>query len=368
MSSLTILHRSALGGITSALVCLVAPAPLFAETLKERQSKVLEVVARARPAVVCIQSRSGAAMGSGSGVIVSGDGLILTAAHVVDGAGGDGKAPGEVVVVLNDGREVKAKVLGRDRNRDAAMCKILQGTEWAHVEMAKAETVSQGEWCIAMGHPGGFDPQRGAPVRVGRLWQNNDKAYYRSDCTVSGGDSGGPLFDLDGRVIGIHSSISMDLSENRHVPIGVFHDDWDRLLKGDVWGNMNKLLSGSEDLTPKDKPKDKPKAEEKPAPPTQPAPREPAPQPSAKPAVWLGIVMDVIDGNVTVTEVADGSPAQKAGVELEDVITKIDGKAVGGTGDVAARVRSASVGDSISLTVLRGGKEQDLSIKLAERK
>jgi predicted metalloprotease with PDZ domain len=160
----------------------------------------------------------------------------------------------------------------------------------------------------------------------------------------------------------------MDLSENRHVPIGVFHDDWDRLLKGDVWGNMNKLLSGSEDLTPKDKPKDKPKAEEKPAPPTQPAPREPAPQPSAKPAVWLGIVMDVIDGNVTVTEVADGSPAQKAGVELEDVITKIDGKAVGGTGDVAARVRSASVGDSISLTVLRGGKEQDLSIKLAERK
>jgi hypothetical protein len=68
MSSLPIPHRSALGGITSALVCLVAPAPLFAETLKERQSKVLEVVARARPAVVCIQSRSGAAMGSGSGV------------------------------------------------------------------------------------------------------------------------------------------------------------------------------------------------------------------------------------------------------------------------------------------------------------
>lgn len=368
MPSIPIPHLPAAGAIASALVCLMAPATLFAETLKERQTKVLEVVARARPAVVCIQSRSGAAMGSGSGVIVSGDGLILTAAHVVDGAGGDGKAPGEVVVVLNDGREVKAKVLGRDRNRDAAMCKILQGTEWAHVEMAKSETVSQGEWCIAMGHPGGFDPQRGAPVRLGRLWQNNDKAYYRSDCTVSGGDSGGPLFDLEGRVIGIHSSISMDLSENRHVPIGVFHDDWERLLKGDVWGNMNKLLSGSEDLTPKDKPKEKPKAGEKPAPPSPSTPREPAPQPAAQPAVWLGIVMDVIDGNVTVTEVAEGSPAQKAGVELEDVITKVDGKAVGGTGDVAARVRSASVGDSITLTVRRGGKEQDLSITLAERK
>ena len=347
----------------AAVLVLLAPAAM-ADSLKERQAKVLQVVEKARPSVVCIQARSGAAMGSGSGVIVSNDGIILTAAHVVDGVGG-GKGPEEVIIVLNDGREVKAKVLGRDRNRDAAMCKINEGSEWPHVELAKAESVSQGEWCIAMGHPGGFDPQRGAPVRVGRLWQNNDKAYYRSDCTVSGGDSGGPLFDLDGRVIGIHSSISMDLSENRHVPIGVFHDDWERLRKGDAWGNLNKLLSGAEDLTPKKKEKEKPEAA--PAEP-KPAPREPAPQPSAKPAVWLGIAMDVVDGNITVTQVSDGSPAQKAGIELEDVILKVDGKAVGGTGDIAAKVRAASPGDEITLTVRRKGAEKEVTITLAERK
>ena len=364
---MTMLPPSAVRGLAAAFTVLTVPA-VFADTLKERQAKILNVVEKARPAVVCIQSRSGAAMGSGSGVIVSNDGIILTAAHVVDGTGG-GKGPTEVIVVLSDGREVKAKVLGRDRNRDAAMVKIEQGSEWAHVELAKAETVEQGEWCIAMGHPGGFDPQRGAPVRVGRLWQNNDKAYYRSDCTVSGGDSGGPLFDLDGRVIGIHSSISMDLAENRHVPIGVFHDDWERLMKGDSWGNMNKLLSGSEDLTPKKKEKPEPKAAPKPEKgDTPPGPREPAPQPSAKTAVWLGIVMDVVDGNITVTEVADGSPAQKAGLELEDVILKIDGKTAGGTGDIAARVRGASPGDAVTFTVRRKGKEQDISVTLAERK
>ena len=197
---------------------LAFPSASFADSLKERQVKVNDVVAKTRPTVVAILSGNG----SGSGVIVSGDGLILTAAHVVDAAalGKAAKASGEVSIVLPDGREVKGKVLGRDRTRDAAMVQILEGKDWPHVELASPKEIKEGEWCIAMGHPGGFDPQRGAPVRVGRLWQTNEKAFYRSDCTVSGGDSGGPLFDLEGKLIGIHSSISMNLTENRHVPAG----------------------------------------------------------------------------------------------------------------------------------------------------
>ena len=99
---MTMLPPSAVRGLAAAFTVLTVPA-VFADTLKERQAKVLSVVEKARPAVVCIQSRSGAAMGSGSGVIVSNDGIILTAAHVVDGTGG-GKGPTEVIVVLNDGR------------------------------------------------------------------------------------------------------------------------------------------------------------------------------------------------------------------------------------------------------------------------
>lgn len=352
--------------ITYSLTCatlLGLPASAGADTLVERQAKVSAAVEKTRPAVVAIQSRSTRGMGSGSGVIVSGDGLVLTAAHVVDAAGSekDGEG-GEVSVVLSDGREVKGKVLGRDRQRDSAMVQIVEGKDWPHAELAPADSIEKGEWCIAMGHPGGYDPQRGAPVRVGRVWLNNDKAFFRSDCTVSGGDSGGPLFDLEGRVIGIHSNISMNVSENRHVPIGVFHEDWERLKKGDVWGDAKRLLADADDLRPK---KNEKKSEPKPK--DEPKTEDPAPAAPAKGDVWLGIKMDQADGGVMVHEIIDGSPAKNAGLQLEDVITKIDGKAVGSTGDVASRVRAAAAGDKLKFTVKRGGKEQDIEVTLAAR-
>ena len=352
--------------ITYSLTCatlLGLPAGAGADSLKERQAKVSAAVEKARPAVVCIQSRGARGMGSGSGVIVSADGLILTAAHVVDATGGKDGEGGEVSVVLPDGREVKGKVLGRDRQRDSAMVQITEGKDWPHAEVAQGDSIEKGEWCIAMGHPGGFDPQRGAPVRVGRVWLNNSNAFFRSDCTVSGGDSGGPLFDLEGRVIGIHSNISMNVSENRHVPIGVFHEEWERLKKGESWGDAGRLMAEADDLRPKkeDKPRNA-KPKEKKAEPNPEAPAGPA-----KGDVWLGIKMDPADGGGTVSEIIDGSPAKKAGLELEDLITKIDGKDVGSTGDVASRVRSAAAGDKLKFTVKRGGKEQELEVTLAAR-
>ncbi|HWB01873.1 MAG TPA: trypsin-like peptidase domain-containing protein [Verrucomicrobiales bacterium] len=367
----TVTLSTSLAAILAGSFCI--PTLSWADSLKERQAKVSAVVAKTRPAVVGIM----AGMGSGSGVIVSADGLVLTAAHVVDAAaavprgnrGNDENRArsGEVSVVLPDGREVKGKILGRDRSRDAAMVQIMEGKDWPHVDLAETNSITQGEWCIAMGHPGGFDPQRGAPVRFGRLWLNNDKAFYRSDCTVSGGDSGGPLFDLDGKVIGIHSSISMNLSENRHVPVKVFRDDWDRLKKGETWGNSNRVLSDANDLGPKDEDKARPERRQSPRIPDEPVvPDEPAAP--AKGSVWLGIQMQNVDNGVAVVEIIEGSPAQKAGVELEDVILKVDGKAVGNTGDVASRVRSSAPGDKLKLTVKRGDSEKELDVTLAARK
>ncbi len=342
--------------LTSGALVLSASA----ESLQERQTRVLEVVGKVSGAVVAITGTSPQGqLGSGSGVIVSKEGLVLTAGHVLAATGE------ELMITLPGGREVKGKSLGRDMNRDAALAQITEPGDYPFVEMAAAESVEEGEWVVALGHPGGYDPLRGAPLRVGRLWENDTKAYFRSDCTVSGGDSGGPLFDLEGKVIGIHSSISQNLSENRHVPIGVFAKDMERLKQGEVWGRLSNLMPGMKD--------------EEEAPPKRPAGEgrrgsrrgaEAAPEPEAAPTkskVYLGVQLETLDGGkgVQVVEVADGSPAAKGGLELEDVIVKVDGSAVQENGEVVAKVRQAKPGDVLKFTVLRAGKETELQVTLA---
>lgn len=339
-----------------------AVAPAHAESLKDRQLRVLETVTKVGPAVVAItgSSREGM-MGSGSGVIVSKDGLILTAGHVLAATGTD------LLITLPGGREVKGKSLGRDMNRDAALAQITEPGDYPFVEMAPADSAEAGEWVLALGHPGGYDPQRGAPLRVGRLWEADTKAYFRSDCTVSGGDSGGPLFDLEGRVVGIHSSISQNLSENRHVPIGVFHKEMERMKSGEVWGRLSKLMPGMRDPEEREerKPRTKPN-EDKPAPGS---PRkEPAPQAApAKGKVYLGVQLDPVEGGrgAVVYEVVDGSPASKAGLELEDVILKVDGAVIGEPGDLADKVRGSKAGDKLKLTIRRGSEEKELEVTLS---
>ncbi len=335
--------------------------PLRADSLQERQTRVMETVAKVSPAVVCLTGSSKTGMmGSGSGVIVSKDGLILTAGHVLAATGQ------ELTITLPGGREVKGKALGRDMNRDAALAQITEPGEYPFVEMAPGDSVEAGEWVLALGHPGGYDAQRGAPLRVGRLWESDSKAYYRSDCTVSGGDSGGPLFDLEGRVVGIHSSISQNLAENRHVPIGVFAKDMERMKKGEVWGKLSNLMPGMKE--PKEADEAKPRS-------SQPEPRrspgaEPNIEPQAAPTkskVYLGVQLEALENNagVQVVDVADGSPAAKAGLELEDIITKIDGETVTENGDIVSKVRASKVGDKLKLTVKRGTAEKQLEVTLA---
>ena len=347
----------------------VMAVPSQAESLQERQTRVLETVQKVGPAVVCITgSSSQGSMGSGSGVIVSKDGLILTAGHVLAATGT------ELTITLPGGREVKGKSLGRDMNRDAALAQITDPGDYPFVEMAPADSVEAGEWVLALGHPGGYDPQRGAPLRVGRLWENDSKAYFRSDCTVSGGDSGGPLFDLEGRVVGIHSSISQNLSENRHVPIGVFAADMERLKNGDVWGKLSNLMPGMKDAEELDETKPRPGREEREGEAKRPLRRSPRAEPPTEPEaaptkqkVYLGVKLEALEdkSGVQVVEVADGSPAAKAGLELEDIITKIDGANVTENGDIVSKVQSAKAGDKLKLTVKRGGSEKELEVTLA---
>ena len=198
------------------------------EELKALENSIHNMTETCREATVSLQGRVKGKTGAGSGVIVSEDGLILTAAHVLDAMGE------KVTVRLSDGRSVTAKPLGADFDRDAGMLKIIDKGSYPHVRLGDSDALTRNQWCIAMGHPGGYDEDRQPPLRLGRILVNGD--FVLSDCTVVGGDSGGPLFDTKGRLIGIHSSIGFTLSQNRHVPISVYLDNWQKLESGEQYG------------------------------------------------------------------------------------------------------------------------------------
>src|SRR5262249_47816723 len=148
------------------------------------------------PVTVCLQV--GAA--SGSGVIVSEDGLILTAGHVVAGK------PGRpLAVIMPDGKRYKGKTLGFDPKNDSGMAQLTDkpegGGKWPYAEIAPSKELKGGQWVIATGHPGGYKKGRQPVVRVGRIGtptftQPDGVSFVQTDCTLVGGDSGGPLFDM----------------------------------------------------------------------------------------------------------------------------------------------------------------------------
>lgn len=171
----------------------------------------------------------------GCGVIIDGGGKVLTAAHVA-------MRPNKpATVILANGRRLKAMTLGLNKNVDAGMLQINpgqnEGAEWPHATLGDSSKLSRGMWCIATGHPSGFDQTRGVVTRVGRIARVNRSAL-RTDCALIGGDSGGPLFDLSGNLIAIHSRIGNDVEENLHIPIDNYSNSWDRLVAGESWGTL----------------------------------------------------------------------------------------------------------------------------------
>ena len=199
--------------------------------LKKVESQVQGLVDKTLPCTVCIMSVSGG--GSGSGVTVSADGLVLTAAHVLQAAGE------ELFVIFPDGRKVKAKSLGANRLRDAGMVQITEPGPYPFVDLGTSKDLKRNDWCVSLGHAGGFQAERTPPVRLGRVLSNG--RFVVTDCTIISGETGGPLFDVQGDLIGIHSNIGESLSEKRHVTIDVFTEDWARMKKGETWGGLQKI-------------------------------------------------------------------------------------------------------------------------------
>ena len=295
-------------------------SPDTVEELRALESKVKSVTEKVMPCTVGLLVGQGA----GSGVIVSDSGLVLTAAHVI------GK-PGEPCrVVLSDGTRVAGKSLGVNAKLDSGMVQITdkppEGVKWPGVEagkwpvaeLGKSADLKKNQWLISLGHHGGPRPGRTPPLRLGRFdYFSKSDQTLKTDCTLVGGDSGGPLFDLNGKLVGIHSKIGVFLEYNMHVPIDAFRPDWDQLAEGAVLG---------------------------------------------KPPVELGATLDSNKVAPTVIAVAEGSAAAKADLAEGDVIVKFNGDRVLTRTDLKAMLMECRPGQTVTIVVSRD--EDDVKLKL----
>jgi serine protease Do len=316
--------------VTSNIERLFAgAAPSGIADLKAMQSHVQKLVTRLTQCTVGVE----VGYAQGSGVIVSKDGYVLTAAHVASPPRrrGSGQSGGDVPVTfhLSDGRKVTGKVLGLNRTLDAGLLKITEPGEYPHAELGASGTLKDGQWCVAMGHPGGYQDDRGVVLRLGRVMLASNDAIT-TDCTLVGGDSGGPLFDMDGRVIGINSRIAESLAANIHVPVSTYQEGWDRLVKGEVWGH-----------TPG---------------------REP----------YLGVKGAPEAKDAKIASIEPDSPAARAGLKPNDVIVRFGNKDITDfaslrTAVVEQDARSFRRGPPLKMKVRRGEEVLELEVRLGFR-
>lgn len=266
----------------------------------------------------------------GSGFVVSSDGYILTNAHVVEAAD-------EITVRLTDKREFKARVIGADKRTDIALIKI-QAANLPTVHLGDPNQLRVGEWVVAIGSPFGFDNSVTAGIvsAKGRsLPQESYVPFIQTDVAVNPGNSGGPLFNLRGEVVGINSQIYsrsggyMGLSFA--IPIDVAMDVQNQLRAhgkvtrgrlGVVIQEVTKELAESLGL--------------------------------AKP---LGAI---------VSSVERGGPAEKAGLEPGDVILKFDGKTISSSGDLPRLVGSTKPGTRSVVQIWRKGGIKEVPVTVAE--
>ncbi len=198
-------------------------------SISQLEKQVQHVLAKVKPATVAISRKRSRGNGGATGVLISSDGYILTAGHCVMNAGS------EVVVLLSDGREFSATSLGFEPALDCGLIKIneesLQGASLPFAKMGWSAELKENQPCISLGHSGGFNKERGAVIRFGRIAKvvSENNGFIQSTCLMEPGDSGGPLFDMYGRVIGIHSRIDKELEKNYEVPVDLFRLFWKQL-------------------------------------------------------------------------------------------------------------------------------------------
>ena len=266
----------------------------------------------------------------GSGFVISEDGYIVTNNHVIEGAD-------EVIIEFFEGGELEAKVIGTDPKTDIALLKVESDTPLAFVPFGNSDTARVGDWVLAVGNPlgQGFSVSAGIVSQRNRALQGAYDDYIQTDAAINRGNSGGPLFNMDGEVVGVNTAI---LSPNGG-SIGIGFS----MASNVVTRVVNQLRDFGETRRG-----------------------------------WLGVrIQDVSDdvaeaiglektAGALVTDVPDG-PAKDAGMLSGDVILSYDGVDVEDTRGLVRTVGNADVGKTVRVIVFREGKTQTLKITLGRR-
>jgi len=276
------------------------------------------------------------ALGAGSGFFISRDGYIVTNNHVVADAV-------EITVVLADERELKAEVVGRDPATDLAVIKV-EGTDFPFVSFEEQAQPRVGDWVIAVGNPFGLGGTATAGIVSGLGRQNIDPDsnagyvdFLQIDAAINTGNSGGPTFDIYGRVIGVNSAIYTQTGGSVGIgfaiPASVAKPITERLIRD---GEIKRGYVGLTLTTP-------------------------------RAAMWEAYGLPRGTEGALVTEVTPGGPADRAGVEIGDVITAVNGEPVEDSTEATRVVAAVSPGSNIRLDISRDGRRVTANVRAGVR-
>jgi serine protease Do len=266
--------------------------------------------------------------GVGSGFILSADGLIMTNAHVVDGAD-------ELLVTLTDKREFKAKLIGADRRTDVAVVKI-EATGLPFVKLGDSNRVKVGEWVMAIGSPFGLANSVTAGIVSAKARETGDYVpFIQTDVAINPGNSGGPLINLRGEVIGINSQIYSRSGGFMGISFAIPMEEAMRV--SDQLRANGRVIRGriGVQISPVDK--------------------------DVADAIGLGKAAGALVQNVEA-----GGPADKGGVEAGDIIVKVDGRTVDTSTDLPRIIGNIKPDTKAALQVFRRGSYRDLSVVVGE--
>ncbi|WP_313075564.1 DegQ family serine endoprotease [Melaminivora sp.] len=266
--------------------------------------------------------------GVGSGFILTQDGYVMTNAHVVEGAE-------EVIVTLTDKREFKAKIVGSDKRTDVAVVKI-DATGLPAVRVGDVSRLKAGEWVMAIGSPFGLDNTVTAGIVSAKQRDTGDYLpFIQTDVAINPGNSGGPLINMRGEVVGINSQIYSRSGGFMGISFAIPIDEAIRVSEQlRATGRVTRGRIGVQ--------------------------IEPVSKDVAE-SIGLGKAQGAL-----VRGIEPGSPAEKAGIEAGDIITRFDGKPVEKVADLPRLVGNSKPGTKTAVTVFRRGSTRDVTVTIAE--
>ncbi len=267
----------------------------------------------------------------GSGFFISEDGFLVTNNHVIENGT-------EFTVVMNDGQEYDARLIGTDSRTDLAVLKVDDGDDFTYVDFADENDVNIGDWVVAVGNPFGL----GGTVTAGILSARGRNIgagpyddFLQIDAAVNRGNSGGPTFNLNGEVVGINTAIYSPSGGNVGIAFAV-----PATLAQEVITDL--MDDGSVERG------------------------------------WLGVSIQPVTDEIAeslgledasgalVSQPQEGAPAETAGIRAGDIIAKVDGKEIDGPRDLSKTIAGIDPGTDVEITLLRNGSERAVTLQLGE--